>query len=172
MNRTAIVVLAGLMIAGAASAVDKHAEQGGHGKHEEQKAKIVPQATCPVMGGKVNKDLYVDHEGKRIYACCKGCIAPLQKEFAKYAKKVEAAGETVAKVQTTCPVMGGKINKKQFVDAKGKRIYVCCPGCIGKIEADPDKYIKKLEKDGVVLDETPKPAKHGGGHDDHKGHNH
>ncbi|MBT3192549.1 MAG: hypothetical protein HN341_08335 [Verrucomicrobia bacterium] len=66
---------------------------------------------------------------------------------------------TEVKVQTTCPVMGGKINKAQYADVKGKRIYVCCPGCIGKITSDPDTYIKKLEKEGVTLDETPKTTK-------------
>ena len=58
--------------------------------------------------------------------------------------------------QTECPVMGGKINRSLFVDAKGKRIYVCCPGCIGKVKADPDKYIKEMEAKGIVLEETPK----------------
>lgn len=68
-------------------------------------------------------------------------------------KKVEP------KKQTTCPVMGGKINKAQYADVNGKRIYVCCPGCIGKIKAAPDKYIKQLEDKGIVLDETPKSDK-------------
>ena len=57
--------------------------------------------------------------------------------------------------QTTCPVMGGKINKKQYTDHNGKRIYVCCPGCIAVIDKDPTKYIKKLEDAGVTLDVAP-----------------
>jgi len=69
------------------------------------------------------------------------------------------------KKQTTCPVMGGKINKAQYADVKGKRIYVCCPGCIGKIKADPDKYIKQLEAKGVVLDKTPKKTAASNEHD-------
>ena len=28
-----------------------------------------PQQFCPVMGGKINKDLYADYEGKRVYFC-------------------------------------------------------------------------------------------------------
>ncbi|MFZ2658691.1 MAG: hypothetical protein WAX69_27410, partial [Victivallales bacterium] len=43
-----------------------------------------------------------------------------------------------------------------FVDAKGKRIYVCCGGCIGKVKADPEKYIKEMEAKGIVLEATPK----------------
>ena len=35
----------------------------------------VPQTTCPVMqGSPVNKSLYVDTEGYRIYVCCGGCL--------------------------------------------------------------------------------------------------
>ena len=64
------------------------------------------------------------------------------------------------KKQTICPVMGGKINKAQYADVNGKRIYVCCTGCIAKIKADPDKYIKQLEAKGIVLDKTPKQKGH------------
>ncbi len=53
------------------------------------------------------------------------------------------------KSQTTCPVMGGKINKKLYADVKGQRIYVCCPGCISAIKADPEKYIKKMKAAGI-----------------------
>ena len=73
----------------------------------------------------------------------------------KYIKKLEDSGIAVARIQTHCPVMGGKINKQHYADVKGKRIYVCCPGCIEKIESDPDTYISKLETSGVLLDETP-----------------
>ena len=59
--------------------------------------------------------------------------------------------------QTVCPVMGGKISKSLFVDAAGKRIYVCCAGCISTIEADPAKYIAQLEKEGVTLDKATVP---------------
>ena len=67
------------------------------------------------------------------------------------------------KAQTTCPVMGGKINKTQYVDVDGVRIYVCCPGCIGKIKADPAAYIAKLKAAGVELKKTPS---------EHAGHSH
>lgn len=63
------------------------------------------------------------------------------------------------KLQTTCPVMGGKINKSQYVDHDGKRIYVCCMGCIQKIKENPEKYIEKLEKQGVVLDTATEQKK-------------
>jgi len=76
------------------------------------------------------------------------------------------------KTQTVCPVMGGKINKAQYADVKGKRIYVCCPGCIGKIKADPDKYIKQMETKGIVIDKTPKKEDHSGHKHDQSAHKH
>ena len=60
-----------------------------------------------------------------------------------------------AEPQTQCPVMGGKVNKQLFVDVNGKRIYVCCGGCIKAIKADPDKYIKQMEAAGIELEKTP-----------------
>jgi len=60
------------------------------------------------------------------------------------------AGKTVE--QTVCPVMGGKINKAVYVDADGKRIYLCCKGCVDKVKADPSKYISQLESKGVTLE--------------------
>ncbi len=62
------------------------------------------------------------------------------------------------KLQTICPVMGGEVNKKLFVDAEGKRIYVCCKGCIAPVKKDPKQYIAKLEAEGVTLEKTPVAA--------------
>ncbi|MDP7420454.1 MAG: YHS domain-containing protein [bacterium] len=76
--------------------------------------------------------------------------------------------------QTTCPVMGGKINQELFADYEGKRVYFCCPGCIGMFKADPEKYIEKLEAEGVTLEESPEPEKEkqnrgSHGKDEHRG---
>ena len=66
----------------------------------------------------------------------------------------QAKGQAV-KRQTACPVMGGEINTNLFVDVEGKRVYVCCKGCIGAIKKDPAKYVGKLEAEGFTLDKAP-----------------
>lgn len=147
----ALIVMGIAVVSGDALAGEDAGPQDG----EEREVKITPQTTCPVMGGKINKDLYVDHDGRRVYVCCKGCIAPLKKDPQKYIRKLEDQGVTIARLQTTCPVMGGKINKDLYVDHDGKRIYMCCKGCTAPLKKDPQKYIKKLEEDGVVLDRVP-----------------
>jgi len=74
------------------------------------------------------------------------------------AKATSSTKAVAVKAQTLCPVMGGPIDKSKFVDCDGKRIYVCCGGCIAKIKKDPAKYVKQLEAQGITLDkaETPK----------------
>ena len=56
-----------------------------------------------------------------------------------------AATAMTSTEQTTCPIMdGNKINKKVFVEYKGKKVYFCCASCKGDFEKDPEKYIAKL----------------------------
>ncbi len=61
-------------------------------------------------------------------------------------KEVQSEDNVAVEVteQTTCPVMGGKINKELFVEYKGKKVYFCCGGCEGTFNKDPEKYISKL----------------------------
>ena len=69
---------------------------------------------------------------------------------------VAGAAAALAEPQTVCPVMGGKINKAQYADVEGVRIYVCCKGCIGLIEADPQTFIKKMKAAWVDHEPIPK----------------
>jgi len=135
----------------------------------EKPAQLKPQTDCPVMGGKINKAVYSDFEGKRVYFCCKGCVPEFNNDPAKYLKKLETMGQAAEtaptlKPQTTCPVMTGQpIDKSLYVDYKGKRIYVCCAGCLKKLKKNPEKYLKKLELMGqeaeTIKNRPGKPGK-------------
>ena len=57
--------------------------------------------------------------------------------------------------QTTCPVLGGKINQDVYADCQGHRVYFCCPGCVGKFQKDPEKYLNKLKAQGVTPEKIP-----------------
>ena len=78
--------------------------------------------------------------------------------------------------QTTCPVMGGQINKASFADYNGKRVYFCCNGCPATFAKDPAKYVKKLEDAGVTLEKAPakdtSKESAGGADAAHGGHQH
>ena len=76
--KSILIAVSALMIMGQALAADISAPS--------------PQTVCPVMGGKVNKTLFVDYDGKRVYACCSGCLPDLKQDPAKYIKQLEAKG--------------------------------------------------------------------------------
>ena len=133
------------------------------------KKTIVPQTTCPVTGDPINKKLYVDYKGKRIYVCCESCIDPVKKNPEKYIKKLEAMGQSVETItgakaaharalvpQKTCPVMGNPIDKSVYVDYNGKRVYFCCSGCPETFKQDPEKYLKILADRGEAVEELGK----------------
>ena len=60
------------------------------------------------------------------------------------------------KPQTTCPISDEKIDKKVFTDFQGQRAYFCCEKCKAKFVADPEKYMAKFEKEGVLLENVQK----------------
>ncbi len=64
----------------------------------EANAAKKPQATCPVMGGTIDKKVYTDHKGKRVYFCCSGCIDVFKKDPEKYTKIIEDKGETIGDI--------------------------------------------------------------------------
>jgi len=69
---------------------------------------------------------------------------------------MQKQNEKQSKPQTVCPVMEKAINKDLYADVEGKRIYVCCAGCIATIKKDPAKYVAKAQEGGVVLEAAPK----------------
>jgi len=113
----------------------------------KQAAATDAPATCPMM--------------KNSETC------PMMKKAGSCRMKKDAAAAAPAeapqavgteKAQETCPIMGGKIDKDLFVDYNGKRIYVCCEGCIDAVKKDPALYLKKLQEAGVTPAAVPETA--------------
>lgn len=46
------------------------------------------QEFCPVMGGKIDKDIFTEYKGKKVYFCCPGCIETFEKDPEKYINKL------------------------------------------------------------------------------------
>ena len=65
------------------------------------------QTACPVFKGNVDKSIYVDYKGHRIYFCCKGCDAEFKKDPEKYLKKMKSQGVTLEKSPAS-PAKSGK----------------------------------------------------------------
>ena len=64
-------------------------------EHEAVMAEITTQVVsgteqtlCPVMDAPINKDLFVEHEGKKVYFCCTGCEKLFKENPEKYLAKL------------------------------------------------------------------------------------
>jgi YHS domain-containing protein len=121
---------------------DETMKKHSHAMHGEQ-------TLCPVMDNPINKDVFVEYKGKKVYFCCEGCDDTFLKDPEKYLHKLPQFQDQESTLptgieQTVCPVMGNPIDKDVFVEYKGKKVYFCCPGCIETFEKYPEKYLPKL----------------------------
>lgn len=57
-------------------------------------AAAAEQTRCPVSNGPIDKDVFVEHEGKKVYFCCEGCIEPFKEDPAKYMAQLPQFGGT------------------------------------------------------------------------------
>lgn len=48
----------------------------------------IEQTTCPIMGKAINKDIFTEYKGKKVYFCCAGCKEEFEKEPEKYIAKL------------------------------------------------------------------------------------
>ena len=79
------VLVAGLfMLAGC----KKKSEPAAPAETKQVVSEAIEQKTCPVMGGAINKELYTEYEGKKVYFCCPGCKEKFEKEPDKYISKL------------------------------------------------------------------------------------
>jgi YHS domain-containing protein len=87
------------------------------GKVSAEKAdppKWQPQTLCPVTGRAINKDIFADYQGKRIYFCCPGCLEKFKQNPDMYMKKFQEEGialekspaGTRAEAPAPCPMAG------------------------------------------------------------------
>ncbi len=68
---------------------DDHAGHDHMAHQAAQSAKnAVEQTMCPVMDAPINKNLFVEYEGKKVYFCCPGCEAEFTSNPEKYLDKL------------------------------------------------------------------------------------
>jgi YHS domain-containing protein len=100
---------------------------------EEKKTDSGTQKTCPVMGGRINREYYVDVKGKRVYACCEGCLEEIKKNPEKYLQKIEENGEMAADAPVVVCGKCGEMKGSEECCREGAKK---CPEC-GLIKGSP-----------------------------------
>lgn len=54
----------------------------------EAVASAIEQTDCPVMGGAINKAIFTEYKGKKVYFCCSPCKEKFEEEPEKYIAKL------------------------------------------------------------------------------------
>ena len=54
----------------------------------EAVASAIEQTTCPIMGNAINKAIFIEYKGKKVYFCCPGCKEKFEAEPEKYIAKL------------------------------------------------------------------------------------
>ena len=116
-----------------------------------EEPELKPQTNCPVMGGTIDKNVYTDYQGQRIYFCCPACKPKFLDDPEKYMQKIAEDKILLESVQEFCPVMTSHelpclINKNIHTDYKGRRVYFCSEDCKNSFLKDPEKYLKHLDE--------------------------
>jgi len=63
--------------------------------------------------------------------------------------------EAKAPALPDCPIMGESIDFNVFTDTDKGRVYFCCPACIKKYTAKPDKYADQVKAQQEALHKLP-----------------
>jgi YHS domain-containing protein len=135
MRATILVplVLSALLLTGASFAQDKAT------------VPFYGNATCPVMTDKpINKRFFVEHEGQRIYVCCKKCLKVVQAKPEEYLPKAYPPNKVTEVKAEKCVVMGKDLKANaEAVVWQGYKVPLCCKKCVAKFLEEPNKTLTR-----------------------------
>jgi YHS domain-containing protein len=63
-------------------------QQAADAAAQTAKDTVPEQTVCPVMGGAINKEIFAEYNGKKVYFCCSDCVAEFKKNPEKYLAKL------------------------------------------------------------------------------------
>ena len=85
-----IFVMAGVFLF---TGCKKKAKPAAPAETKELVTQVIEQKICPVMGGPINKEIYTEYKGKKVYFCCAECKGKFEKEPEKYISKLPQFSE-------------------------------------------------------------------------------
>ena len=113
-----------------------------------------PLTTCLVSGesltgGDMGDPVSLVHDGQEFKFCCKMCIGKFNKDPQKYHDMLTQEVIKSKKASyplTTCVVSGEKLDADSIDYVyEGQLVRFCCKKCIKDFQADPAKYMTKIQ---------------------------
>jgi YHS domain-containing protein len=105
------------------------------------------QLKCPVMGGPIDGQTFIEYQGRRIDFCCDACPKDFKADPAKFLAKLEQ----VSTRQVHCPVTGKAIDPKLSSEYEGKVAYFSSADALARFKAGPAKYAAALRPEAGLL---------------------
>lgn len=146
MKTMKMLLITALFAAIAGTAPAQEAEHSGHDRETMTKDQLrkAAQEICPVSGEKLGAHgtpLKTKIGEEEVFLCREECV-PKEVNTEHWA----TIHANIAKAQTKCPVMDRPLPKKpKSTIVEGRIVYICCPPCAKKIEADPKTYLQKVD---------------------------
>lgn len=143
MRNFAFVLSACAVVAFQAAALAQ--EAGEDDAKNKQRLLVQAQKICPVagkvltsMGGPIKAKI----GDQTVFLCCKGCFG---REIQQPHWEQIQANRIAA--QGNCPAMDKPLPENPTSTVvQGRQVFVCCPPCTKKINADPEQYLAKVDK--------------------------
>lgn len=136
------------LVAGIAQAA--HAQTGGQAADDQRplthdQLRVAVQKICPVSGetlGSKVAPIKATIGREEMYVCCRECLG--SNVNPDHWATIHASS---AKAQGKCPVMNRPLPKEpKSTIVEGQLLYICCPPCADKIQADPKAYLRKVDQ--------------------------
>lgn len=105
------------------------------------------QVICPVSGQKLGAHgkpikVAIGKDKQEVFLCCEAC-----KTGKLDAVHWATIHKNIKQAQSTCAVMEKPLPEdSKFTIVDGKLVYVCCPPCIDKLQADPARLLAKVNE--------------------------
>ena len=71
-----------------ANGCKKKSEPATSAETEQKTQAVIEQTICPVMEAPINKELYTEYKGKKVYFCCPGCKGKFEQAPEQYLSKL------------------------------------------------------------------------------------
>ncbi|MGA1980217.1 MAG: YHS domain-containing protein [Sedimentisphaerales bacterium] len=90
MNLRKIILLTAVVVIGLGLTGCKKKEQPAPAKPKAaaSAATEVEQTVCPVTGEKIDKNIFTEYKGKKVYFCMESCKTAFEKDPGKYISKL------------------------------------------------------------------------------------
>lgn len=141
---------------------------------QADQAGIARQKICPVMDVELGEDgppIKLLVGGRPLYVCCDDCVDEVRKNPERYLAKqpggataqgaaarppqittayATATDDAAVRAQGRCVVMTkqqlGGHGKPIKITIDGQSLFVCCKGCVGKVQQNPNVYLAKARE--------------------------